>query len=316
MPWIVGIDEAGYGPNLGPFVMSSVACRAPADCETNDLWQLLSAAVRRPEENDDGRLVIGDSKQVYSPARGLAALEMSVLSVLAAAPTVNAFLQGLVAHRLSELREECWYTGASTLPAAIDPLLVAWAAHRMQAAAAPCGLTWGPIRCVVICTPRFNELTDRMGSKGGVLGHSLGMLLTANRKSCDGEEPLHFNVDKHGGRNNYAAMLQHAAGGGMVLAHEEGMERSHYRLVGLERDIRMTFEPRADGNHFCVALASMVSKYVRELLMREFNEFWRQHLPDVKPTAGYPGDSSRFFEDIRPALKRLGIAEAAVWRAR
>ena len=27
MPWIVGIDEAGYGPNLGPFVMTAVASR-------------------------------------------------------------------------------------------------------------------------------------------------------------------------------------------------------------------------------------------------------------------------------------------------
>jgi len=23
-PWVVGIDEAGYGPNLGPFVMAGV----------------------------------------------------------------------------------------------------------------------------------------------------------------------------------------------------------------------------------------------------------------------------------------------------
>ena len=63
-----------------------------------------------------------------------------------------------------------------------------------------------------------------------------------------------------------------------------------------------------------MALASMTSKYLRERLMGEFNQFWRQHVPDVKPTAGYPGDATRFLKDITPAAERLGISTAALWR--
>ena len=29
MPWLMGIDEAGYGPNLGPFVMSAALFHVP-----------------------------------------------------------------------------------------------------------------------------------------------------------------------------------------------------------------------------------------------------------------------------------------------
>jgi hypothetical protein len=101
-----------------------------------------------------------------------------------------------------------------------------------------------------------------------------------------------------------------------VLAEREAMAQSAYRVEGLGRDVRLTFQPRADAKHFCVALASMASKYLRELFMREFNAFWQGHVPGLKATAGYPGDAARFFEAIRPAAARLGISEDRLWRKR
>ena len=58
----------------------------------------------------------------------------------------------------------------------------------------------------------------------------------------------------------------------------------------------------------------MVSKYVRERLMEEFNRFWQERTPGLKPTAGYPGDAERFYDAIRPTAEKLGITEAALWR--
>src|SRR3989442_1432980 len=84
MPWIIGIDEAGYGPNLGPLVMTSVACRVPNELAEGDLWDVLKSAVRRHPSEDDGRLLIEDSKLVYSPARGLLDLETGVIAALSA----------------------------------------------------------------------------------------------------------------------------------------------------------------------------------------------------------------------------------------
>jgi hypothetical protein len=80
------------------------------------------------------------------------------------------------------------------------------------------------------------------------------------------------------------------------------------------RRVQVTFEPRADVNHFCVALASMISKYLRELLMMEFNRFWQARVPKLKSTAGYPLDARRFWAEIRPAASELGIGADALWR--
>jgi hypothetical protein len=92
------------------------------------------------------------------------------------------------------------------------------------------------------------------------------------------------------------------------------MGRSAYDVVGLGRDVCLTFQPRAEAACFCVALASMASKYLRELLMLEFNAFWQSHVPGLKATAGYPTDAARFFEEIRPAARKLGIDDACLWR--
>jgi hypothetical protein len=130
------------------------------------------------------------------------------------------------------------------------------------------------------------------------------------------EEGVHVLVDKHGGRNHYADLLQQAFPTGMVMIQAEGPARSQYEVYGLGRQVRLAFEPRADSDHFCVALASMISKYLRELLMLEFNAFWQSHVPGLKATAGYPLDAARFWQEIAPAARHLGLPAEAVWRSR
>ena len=64
------------------------------------------------------------------------------------------------------------------------------------------------------------------------------------------------------------------------------------------------------------ALASMTAKYLRELSMRAFNEFWCAHVPDLRPTAGYPSDSRRFRQAIADKQRELRIDDHAIWRNR
>jgi ribonuclease HII len=327
MPWIIGIDEAGYGPNLGPFVMSAASCRVPEALAEADLWQTLHSAVRRRGEKDDGRLLLEDSKLIYSCGRGLGTLEVGVLTLARTArveangapsscscTTLAGFLNAVSPPAIAHLGQECWYTGATNLPVRASATILAGAVHRLARTSNQAQVAWGHVRSVIVCPARFNAVLERWGSKGVVLALALSELLRQCHNPDVGADPVTIQIDKHGGRNSYAAQLQQALPDGMVLTDEEGPNRSSYRIVGLGRPVQLTFAPRADSTHLCVALASMVSKYLRELLMQEFNDFWQTQVPGLKPTAGYPGDAGRFYQAIKPAAARLGVPTDALWR--
>jgi ribonuclease HII len=319
MRWIVGIDEAGYGPNLGPLVMTAVALRAPDDLADANLWRLLKKAVRRSTSKDTRRFMIDDSKAVYTTAKGIEDLELGVLAtvlnnLLSEPPTLADYLHVLAGEAVDDLNLENWYLGQRRLPVRVDVDRCRRAAERFGRESLQHRLEWRLVRSSIVCPARFNAWLDHWGSKGAILGQALAPLLRMVRDVDDTDEPIDIRIDKHGGRNHYAALLQDAIGDGMVIALEESAEVSRYRMLGLTRDMAVTFQPRADAEHFCVALASMVSKYIRELLMMDFNDFWAAAVPGIKPTAGYPGDSGRFYEDIRPAALKLEIPQNALWR--
>jgi hypothetical protein len=246
-------------------------------------------------------------------------LEKAVLAALAPCwkstdHSLGAYLQWLAPAGTGDLRDEPWFSGAQVLPVVAEVEGCRSTAARLQETCLDRGVLWARIHSVIVCPTRFNQWLDEWGSKGAVLGQGLTELVRWNRHLSDDEEPLVFFVDKHGGRNCYAPLLQNAIPDGLVMAQQEGMARSIYRVTGTSRPTAFCFQPRADSEHFCVALASMVSKYLREVLMLEFNHFWQNHVPGLKPTAGYPSDAARFFEAIRPLLPGLGLAEGTIWR--
>jgi hypothetical protein len=155
---------------------------------------------------------------------------------------------------------------------------------------------------------------NQLGNKAEVL--SLTTLRLAKR-ILDDLPPGRAVVvcDKHGGRNFYAALLQHVFPEELVIVRQECATLSVYEVRHGGRLMEFRFQPKGE-RHLPTALASMTAKYLRELAMRPFNAFWQREVPELKATAGYNSDAKRFFAEIAGAKERLGIADALLWRER
>ncbi|MFT5326374.1 MAG: hypothetical protein ACI8P0_004249, partial [Planctomycetaceae bacterium] len=86
MGLVIGMDEAGYGPNLGPLVITATVWRVPDDPRQTDFWKSLGSVVSQSATKDVDRIHVADSKEVYSPSRGLQPLERSIQTVFGLMP--------------------------------------------------------------------------------------------------------------------------------------------------------------------------------------------------------------------------------------
>jgi ribonuclease HII len=71
--------------------------------------------------------------------------------------------------------------------------------------------------------------------------------------------------------------------------------------------IGVSFIKDGDATDFVIALASIFSKYFRELSMIRFNRFFQSFVPYLKPTSGYYVDSKRFIRCIMPIINKFDL---------
>jgi hypothetical protein len=311
--WI-GTDEAGYGPNLGPLAISVTVWDLPAPATEFDLYAALASVVDRESDRGGSRLHMADSKQVYSPARGVGSLETSALALLAQTGPIPRTFPELVARltgkTLSSGEGEPWLrAGAITLPVAASLPEIERLAEELRAACLSAGVRIAALRSDMVETPRFNRECTAAGSKGVVLSRTtLGLL---ERHWPDDGVPALVICDKHGGRNQYGALLSEAFGDLFVPRLEESAECSRYKLRGGE----VRFQVRAE-QYLPTAAASILSKYLREIAMEQFNQFWTARVPGLKPTKGYPEDARRYRKEIASMQREMGLPDAVLWRER
>lgn len=310
MTLVIGTDEAGYGPNLGPLVVAATAWRVAAKPEAAEAALAAAvAAVRRA----DGRPLWADSKQVLRGSGGFAALETGALVGLAVATGGvpggwGELARALAAGPAAPVAEDA-ALAAGVVPCEIAASAVAVDAAAVRGVLAAHGVTLATIRARVVWPAEFNAALDGGLNKSDLL--SQATLDLAAELRTNAPEPVRVWCDRHGGRRRYAGLVARHFGGTLVHALEETAARSVYELPDADCRVEFCVGGEARGP---VALASMTAKYVRELAMRGFNAHWSTLCPGLVPTAGYPVDAARWRREAREAVERAAVAWDAIWR--
>lgn len=316
MKLLIGTDEAGYGPNLGPLVITGTSFLLPDDLSASELWSVLEDVLTDRPTRNDARLHVADSKQVYSSGRSIRSLETSVLALVGIAghqPTSPTDFGRIVNGSDFEQRSASippQPLPSLTLPVAANPAVVQVATDRLKAALQRHDIQLVNVQSQILFPSEFNDGVRQYETKGRLLSTTTLKLI---RQLVDGSTTKSGFVvcDKHGGRNRYDDLIADAFDDEFVFRIEESGPQSRYRMGDLEFCFRTKAEELLP-----VAFASMVSKYVREITMLQFNAFWQQHLPDLKPTKGYPVDAARFRDQIADVVERQGMDWNDLWRCR
>lgn len=321
MIYLIGTDEAGYGPNLGPLVISATVWQAPDDGRDADWYSLLADVVWRPgpSQRKPSQVPIADSKSLYKPGGSLQNLECGVLTALRAIGLRPAHWreawETLSPQTAEVLQAEPWFRDFElALPLAHHPDSLDSLAETFLQGLQQAGVRLLTLRSAAVCPEQFNGWLDRLGNKATVLSTLTLELIKTVLPPPDGRATL-VVCDKHGGRQRYADLLQATFPDYLVEIFAESAVRSMYRWGPAAGRVEFRFLEKAE-RLLPVALASMMSKYLRELAMLAWNAFWHRHVPGLRPTAGYPLDAVRFKKDIQDCQQQLGIPDRRIWRNR
>ncbi len=319
MPLLVGIDEAGFGPILGPLVVSSTTFSLSPQLLNADLWQILKRSVGPRRKHLAGRLLVTDSKKAYSKSLGIGHLQRTVLAFFRCIERSPATLGELVAalspDLLERLAEYPWYADACSFPLPVDEADEKIASQVLADDLASNGIELLHLRSRCLDVAFYNRMVEGVRNKANVLFTATAGLINKAFEAADGDT-VHVVADRQGGRVRYRKVLRVMFPDTELTILRENPAGSSYELRAGRRLMRLHFVVGADQRFLPVSLASMLSKYLRELLVGSLNRYFAGFGVDIRPTAGYWKDGLRFLDDLSTYLPHLQLDRTRLIRCR
>ncbi len=319
MAILVGIDEAGFGPILGPLVVSSSAFRVPDNLIWANHWEILRASVADKRTSLKGRLLIVDSKKAFTRSTGIKHLRRTVLATLkhlgSEPKNLTELISALCPDYLEHIAEYPWYKKAGDYQLGGDDgdLGIAVSMLRNDMASQHIELLGLKSRCLEVA--HYNRMVTAVDNKAKVLFTAVAELMQSAIDAFP-KDDLDIAVDRQGGRSHYQRQLQLMFGESQLRIIHEDQDRSSYEMKTNNRKIRVHFVVGADAKFLPVSLASMACKYLREVLVENINNYFLGFNPSIKPTAGYWQDGLRFIEDIKTHIPNLSFNANQLIRCR
>ena len=297
---VMGVDENGLGPRLGPLVATSVVLEAPRYaravlCERG----LRLGLTDSKEAGGFGRMAFTESLVLALMDQGGAGLPASVDDFLdRVAPQSRPRLRACCPDEATA--RQCWGVDLSL------PMFGGNAADGRKLLDKLIGRSslrivdvQSRVACAGLLNARLSHGTNKLAVDLELFEDLIGSVHVRHGS------PLLVLCGMIGGIRDYASRFTCFDSNRVeALTNRRGQRRYAVDGVG-----ELRFEVDADARHLPVALASIVGKYVREVCMHRIGEFYRNDVPGLMLASGYHDPvTTRFIEATERSRHRLGIA--------
>lgn len=206
------------------------------------------------------------------------------------------------------LEAQCWSTDSEAF--ATTDAQVGKVQRTLDSLAAR-GIELLAPRTVLTCTKKLNEAAATGRSRFDVdLNCMERLVLDARERASQNVQAV---CGKVGGFDFYDTAFD-ALSGHLRTELVAGRAKSTYHFPALGR---VSFERDADARHALVAVASLVGKWLRDMLMRRVSRFYRQHDASLPEPSGYHDPvTSLFIAGTRAARRRLQVHDHCFERNR